>query len=566
MDTKGTNHAFDAEMSTMIIAAGVQNLQEHVQEVNDLNVFPIPDGDTGDNMLMTIRGAEKALQGTGDNTAENARAVANGMLLAARGNSGVILSQFFAGLAECIADNEKVNVHIMENAFRNGVKRAYSAVMTPTEGTILTVAREATEYACAQHKEHTVEFMDAFLEEAKRSLERTPDQLAVLKKAGVVDSGGAGLIYIIEGMRNALNGDVTAFRDLSKESHGPAKMQAPGTQMLNVDLFTADSELTLGYCTEVLVRLQNKKTDIANFKVDVVNEFLQTIGNSVVAFVNGSILKIHVHTKTPDKVLAFCQQYGEFLTVKVENMSLQNNNLPETAAYVKQEKTQEQEVKERVPYAVVAVCSGKGIQETFREMGADYIVDGGQSMNPSASDFIKAFDEVHADTILVFPNNSNVILAAQQAASLYTESDVRVIESKTIGDGYAALGMLNTDLGSTDEIVEELRSAMEGVITASVSVCSRDAEMDGLTMHPGQYIGFAGKSILAVNDGRADAAKALADRLDYTDHEVCILVRGRDSDEAEAGEIASYIEKQHRCEVYTIDGGQDIYSYILIVE
>ena len=316
--------------------------------------------------------------------------------------------------------------------------------------------------------------------------------------------------------------------------------------------------MEFGYCTELLVRLQNAKTDISAFDVKVITDYLQTIGDSIVTVRNGSIVKLHVHTKQPQKVLDFCQRYGEFLKVKIENMSLQHNNT------VTEEKAP---AKERKPYGVVAVACGEGLKETFRERWADVIVDGGQSMNPSAEDFITAFDEVNADVIFVFPNNGNIILTAQQAAHLYDKSDVRVIESTTIGAGYASLAMLDTSSGDTDAIVEDLRMAMDGVITAEISHCVRDATIDGKEIHTGDYIGLVGKEMLSVNESRLVTVCESIDALNFSRYDFCILICGKDATDEEAEKIEAYVNSHYRGkEIYIINGGQDVYDYIMIVE
>ena len=540
----------DGILFARMINSGAANLKAHAKEINDLNVFPIPDGDTGDNMLLTMMGGVHHDEATSEGLDEMACRVSSGMLLSARGNSGVILSQFFEGIKNGFSGLRSADTKEIGEAFRQGVKQAYGSVMTPTEGTILTVVREATEYACEQNTDTPEEFLNAFVEEAKRSLARTPDLLPVLKKAGVVDSGAAGLIYIIDGMMKAVIGEdvseLTAFADQSQE--------------LDLDAFNEDSVLEFGYCTELLVRLQNAKTDIANFDVKVITDYLQTIGDSIVTARNGSIVKLHVHTMTPGKVLEFCQQYGEFLKVKIENMSLQHNN---TVTEEKESAT----TKERKKYGVVAVASGEGLKETFRERGADVIVDGGQSMNPSAEDFIAAFDEVNADVIFVFPNNGNIVLTAQQAAHLYEKSDVRVIESTTIGAGYAALAMFDTGSGDTDAIVEDLRMAMDGVITAEISHCVRDATIDGKEIHTGDYIGFVGKEMLAVNESRLVTVCESIDALNFSKYDFCILICGKDATDEEAQRIEAYIKARYKNkELYIINGGQDVYDYIMIVE
>lgn len=540
--------ALDGILFARMINSGAANLKAHAKEINDLNVFPIPDGDTGDNMLMTMMGGVHHDTNSCESLCEMADRVSSGMLLSARGNSGVILSQFFEGIKNGFAGLQTADTKEIGEAFRQGVKQAYSSVMTPTEGTILTVVREATEYACEQNTNTPEAFLDAFIDEAKRSLARTPELLPVLKKAGVVDSGAAGLIYIVDGMMRAVIGeDIADFSEVSEK-----------TQELDLDAFDEDSVLEFGYCTELLVRLQNIKTNISAFDVKVITDYLQTIGDSIVTVRNGSIVKLHVHTMTPQKVLDFCQQYGEFLKVKIENMSLQHNNT------VTEEKAP---AKERKKYGVVAVACGEGLKETFRERGADVIVDGGQSMNPSAEDFITAFDEVNADVIFVFPNNGNIILTAEQAAHLYDKSDVRVIESTTIGAGYASLAMLDTSSGDTNAIVEDLRTAMDGVITAEISHCVRDATIDGKEIHTGDYIGFVGKEMLSVNESRLVTVCESIDALNFSRYDFCILICGKDATDEEAQRIEAYIKARYKNkELYIINGGQDVYDYIVIVE
>ena len=556
-------NTIDGELYSQLITAGAANLSIHEEEVNNLNVFPIPDGDTGSNMLLTMNGGKNAIIQEA-NISKAAQVIASGMLLGARGNSGVILSQFFDGISSGFADLTTADVTQFGIACREGVKHAYEAVMTPVEGTILTVVKDATEYACSIKADSILDFIENFIAEAKLSLERTPNLLPVLKKAGVVDSGGAGLIYIMEGMKQFLKGETISTankEDLTKSQHGGNF----GSQAKGIDLnkFTSDSILEFGYCTELLLRLQNAKCDVENFSVETIKEYLGTIGDSIVAFKTGSIIKIHVHTKTPGKVFDFCQQYGEFLTVKVENMSLQHNNLDEDE-FAKPKKDNTKDAKK---YGVVAVASGSGIQQMFREHGADVVINGGQSMNPSAEDFIKAFKEANAETIFVFPNNGNVILAAKQAAKLFQEAQIEVIETKTIGQGYAGLTMLDTTSNDTQQILDDINMGIEGVDTYMISHCVRDAEMDGKQLHAGDYIGFLDKKILVASPDRKKTAFQTVEGIDLTDHEVCILIRGIDSTSYEEEEVRNYLMLKHPgIEVYEVEGGQDIYSYIFIIE
>jgi len=532
-----------------MVRAGCKNLRTHAQAVNNLNVFPIPDGDTGSNMLLTIIGGVDAAENGSESISETARRIADGMLLSARGNSGVILSQIFEGIANGLEGvNTAGNTELIK-ALQNGVKHAYSAVMEPTEGTMLTVIRHATEYASSKAAADPEKLLTNFLTAAKRTLEKTPEMLPVLKKAGVVDSGGAGLVYIFEGMLSVMNGSQI------EESLEPIEERE---QNLDLNLFTEDSILEYGYCTELLLRLQRCKTDPETLEVDTLTEYLKGIGDSVVAFKTGSIVKIHIHTMTPDRVLAFCQRYGEFLKIKIENMSLQHNNVSLDGINISVKPQ-----SERKAFGVVAAASGDGIKQLFAERGADVIVDGGQSMNPSTEDFLDAFKETNAETIFVLPNNGNIILTAKQAAGMYKDADVRVIESHTIGDGYAALSMLSLESGNAEQIEKELTDAMEGVITAEVSRSVRDTD----EVHAGEYIGFVGKDILSASKNRVDAACLTVDKLSEKGFDICILICGKDTDAEETKKIESYITAHYPGkEVYVIDGMQEIYDYIMILE
>lgn len=537
-----------------MVALGAENLGAHADEVNDLNVFPIPDGDTGVNMLRTIRGGVRCAEGE---LSEVSDMVSEGMLMSARGNSGVILSQFFDGIAKGFASLESADVHELGHAFLLGVEHAYSAVLEPTEGTILTVIREATHKACESAAKTPAEFMDAFIAEAKASLSRTPSLLPVLKQAGVVDSGGAGLVYIAEGMYRGLGGEQPS------EAVAPSGSETVREDDVDLDAFDENSILTYGYCTELLVRLQRCKVDVESFDVTRVTEALEDIGDSVAAVKHGSILKLHVHTKTPDMVLSLCRKYGEFLKVKIENMSLQHNEI-ERAAAASGSSAEPRELKK---FGVVAVACGEGIKRTFRELGADVLVDGGQSMNPSAEELLSAYREACAETVIVFPNNSNVYLAAMQAAQLCDFCSVRVIDSKTVGAGYAALSMLDLTSGDTETVVRILNEAMEGVETVEVSRCVRDAVFGGESLCEGDYIGFSGKSILSRSKSRRDAAIGAIDALGVDGRSICIILCGEDADAREADALYDAIcEKYGSLEVYMIDGGQRVYDYVIVLE
>ena len=548
-------YELDGTLFADMVRGGAKNLRANAQVVNDLNVFPIPDGDTGDNMSMTMEGGDAALHGmNATSLAQVAKTLASGMLLGARGNSGVILSQFFAGIAKGLADVERADAKALGNAFQSGVKQAYEAVLTPTEGTILTVAREATAYAVARiHEKITLEeFFAHFIKAMHTSLQNTPELLPILKESGVIDSGGAGLVYVIEGMNKILNGEQVM----------ESILQVPAVQTVDTSGFTADSVMEFGYCTELLLQLQNSKVDAQSFDVSRISDALQTLGDSIVAVKSDTVVKIHVHTMTPGKVFELCQQFGEFLTVKVENMALQHNEATVENRFEKQDTP-----REHKPFGVVAVAAGEGIRETFLSLGADYIVEGGQTMNPSSEDFLTAFDIVNADVIYVLPNNSNIILTARQAAGMYEKADVRVLESRTVGDGYAALTMLDLESGDADAIEEALNAAMEGVVTGMVTRSVRDSHLGGLDIAKNDYIGFAGKQMLADAQTARDAACELLARLDMTDREVLIAICGKDADAADMDAVRAYVKENFPAlELYEIDGGQDIYHFIFVLE
>ncbi len=540
-----------------MIEAGAANLSLHVKEVNDLNVFPIPDGDTGENMMLTVRGGATAVKAEkGNNLSETADTVARGMLLGARGNSGVILSQLFAGIADGFHTHTEADLNMLEKAFVCGVGCAYEAVVTPTPGTILTVIHDACSYAGNQNCTSVEEYFAALIAEAHRSLARTPELLPVLKDAGVVDSGGMGLVYILEGMYASLCGKrVEEIADT---------VDAISVGAVDPSLFSENDILEFGYCTELLLRLQTAKTDPAAFDLNLITDYLNTVGNSVVTVKNGSIVKLHVHTMEPYRVLEFCQRFGEFLTVKIENMMLQHNGIKEDRQSVPA--SAEAEPPARRPFGVVAVAMGEGICSSFRQMGADEVILGGQTMNPSAEDFLHAFERIHADTVFVLPNNSNVLLAARQAASICRTSDVRVIPTKTVGDGYAVLSMLDLS-GDADSIEESMNEAMEDVATVEISRAIRDASMNGIEIHKDDYIGIMGKTVLAAGCDREAVAGRCIDALQPERHELLLVIRGRQTDVTSADALHEYIRTHYpRIELCAADGGQDIYDYILVAE
>lgn len=537
-----------------LLKGGAANLRANRMVVNELNVFPIPDGDTGDNMCMTLEaGASSVSLDDGENLENVASKAAKGMLLGARGNSGVILSRIFAGISKGLQGHLTAGLSEVADALSLGVSEAYAAVSNPVEGTMLTVYRDAVEYAKSHISDRTTwaEFASDMIEELKRSLERTPSLLEELRNAGVVDSGGAGLVYIAEGAKDGYYGRIT--ETLSTEGHNSA---AP-----DLSKFTEDSVLEFGYCTEFLLRLTRAKTDIDNFDLDGFIAYLNSVGDSVVAFRDDTIVKVHVHTMTPGEILNYCQQYGEFLTLKIENMTLQHNEVSQ------QKRFTPTVTKPRKKYGIVTVSSGAGINSTFVDLGADICIEGGQSMNPSVEDFLAAFTQVNADHIIVFPNNSNIILTAKQAADLFDEADIRIVPSKTIGEGYAAISMLDTSAETVEDLVAAAQDEIEHVVTGLVSRAVRDTVADGVEVRAGSYIGFVDDDILNCCEDARSAVYELAHKINAGDYDVLLLIYGKDVSEEEAYQTAQKMASDfRRTEVIVIDGGQTVYDYILVLE
>ena len=535
-----------------MISSGADHLGCYRKAVNDLNVFPIPDGDTGDNMLATVYSGADAVDRDEDaDLATVASRSAHGMLLGARGNSGVILSRIFSGINKGFSGIREADLSVISRAMECGVEEAYRAVPVPVEGTILTVFSDGVRYANDRIDQNSTleSYFNDLLGEMQRSLERTPELLPVLREAGVVDSGGAGLIYIFEGMRRTLNGEAVERAEAHVE-----------TKKADLDAFGTDSVLTYGYCTEFLLRLQTAKGDPEAFDLPAFVDYLNSVGNSVVAFREGSILKVHVHTMRPGDILNRCQRFGEFLTLKVENMSLQHNEteLPEVTVTAP---------KPRKKAGIVAVAAGAGLKETFLSLGTDVVIDGGQSMNPSTADFLDAFDRTNADVIYVFPNNGNVLMTAKQAKDLYPASDIRVLNTHTVGEGYAAISMMDPNAGEPDEIVAELDEIIRSVTTGFVSRASRNAEKDGVHVHAGDYIGFIGDTIYINDRDAVDTALALSESMHVENCGVLLLLIGADAALDEADALFTALTKAYpRTEIIRIDGGQPVHQYILVGE
>ena len=552
----------DGQLFKKLVINGATSLKNNYKEVDALNVFPVPDGDTGTNMKMTIEaGASEIANLDENNIGAISKILSRGMLMGARGNSGVILSQLFRGIYKGLTGYETVNAVELGRAFVSGVEQAYHAVLKPVEGTIVTVAKDAANKALSMVDENTSinDYFKYHLEEAKASLERTPELLEALKRAGVVDSGGAGYVYIIEGMDKAING----IEIEPLEATAQTAMIAKG--------FNAHSDLVYGYCTEFILQLQHKKVNIATFDEKVITEYLTSLGDSIVSLKDEDIVKVHVHTKTPGKVLEFCQQFGEFVTIKIENMSVQHSDGPVAETPSEEcncpECVENRKNAEKKKIAVVAVASGDGLVKVFREMGVDYVVEGGQSMNPSAEDFVKGFDELNAEHIIVFPNNSNIVLTAQQAGKYYKNATIHVVPSKTLAQGYSALTMLDLSSGNVDTILSEIQDVISNVETGLITYSIRDALIGDVSIKEGDYIGIHNGKIVTSKATRFDAVKGLLEAINPEEKEIITIIYGKDVDMNELNEFIKYLEENHsNLEVDTVEGNQDIYHYIISIE
>ena len=528
---------------------GHQSLVNDVDRINELNVFPVPDGDTGTNMKMTMDGGANAIRNSHEESiGVIAKELARGMVFSARGNSGVILSQFFKGLSIGLEEYSTVTPKEFALAMVHGVNQAYKVVNNPTEGTILTVMREASQTAYESVCESFEDYFKVYLTEANLSLARTPELLPVLKKAGVVDSGAAGFIQIIIGMALAIGGEMLEIVET-----------VTTTPTVNPNGFNANSELEFGYCTEFILQLQNSKVDIKNFKLNTITDFLEEVGNSIVAFIDEDIVKVHVHTFTPGKVITYCQQFGEYVTFKMENMSVQHSE----TTLNEEDSDEDIEFKETT---IVAVSSGEGISDLFKEMGVDYIVSGGQTMNPSTDDFLLAFEKLNTNNIIVFPNNSNIIMAAKQAAVNYDKANVIVIETKTIAQCYSALSLIGED--DIDTMVDVINSAVENVTSLEVTYAVRDSQIDQFNIKKNDYLGFMDHKMTTVSKTKLDSIKDLFNNIvDLDEKEVVTILYGVDVTEEELNDIISYLEDTYPfLEVGAISGGQKVYSFIISVE
>nr|WP_251130669.1 DAK2 domain-containing protein [Exiguobacterium sp. s124] len=546
-----------------MIANGAANLSQNADYVDSLNVFPVPDGDTGTNMNLTMTsGAKEVAAMNSSDIAEVSSKFARGLLMGARGNSGVILSQLFRGFGKAVEGKAELTTVDFAEALKRGVDTAYKAVMKPVEGTILTVAREAADEAllASESTSDFTEFMKRVIEEAKASLDRTPDLLPVLKEVGVVDSGGQGLLVIYEGFLASLEG-----KELEKP-HAPvmdalieAEHHAHAAQG-----FMSTEDIEFGYCTEIMVRFQDEKLKDAPFNEDAFRNELSELGDSLLVVADEELLKVHVHVETPGEVITKGQRFGELVAVKIENMRQQHSTILEEEHGANQHGVQQAE-KPKAPFAIVTVAMGEGVSELFRSLGAAHVIEGGQTMNPSTEDIVKAIESAHAEHVFIFPNNSNIIMAAEQAASV-APCGVSVIPTKTVPQGLAAAIAFNPE-ADVEMNEQAMKSAASTVKSGQVTYAVRDTSIDGVEIKKDEHMAIAEKKIVSSSTSSLEAAKKLVDALVEADDEIITILTGEGSSEADVEALTSYIESVNdEIEIEVHDGKQPLYSYIFSVE
>ncbi|MGO5541915.1 DAK2 domain-containing protein [Blautia sp. HCP3S3_H10_1] len=545
--------------------AGAKNLEAKKEWINELNVFPVPDGDTGTNMTMTIMSAASEVSSLVDPDMETlAKAISSGSLRGARGNSGVILSQLLRGFTKGTKGYDEMDAVVIAAAMEKAVETAYKAVMKPKEGTILTVAREAAVKAAeiAEESANLELFFRAVFEHAEKTLARTPEMLPVLKEAGVVDSGGQGLLEVFRGAFDGYLGKEIDYSAFEKASSGPAVTKISAQ---------AEADIKFGYCTEFIILLEKPLPDdeLHSFK-----EFLMSIGDSIVLVADDEIVKVHVHTNHPGQAFEKALTYGALSRMKIDNMREEHQEklIKDAEKLAKEQEEQEKKeaaakaAKERKKYGFISVSVGEGLSSLFKELNVDYIIEGGQTMNPSTEDMLNAIAKVNADTIYIFPNNKNIVLAANQARDLTEDKEIVVVPTKTIPQGITALISFQTEM-TGEENLEGMMEAVSMVKTGQVTYAVRDTRLDEKEIHEGDIMGIGDHGILAVGKGRESVAKEMVAAMVDEDSEVISIYYGADTKEEDAQQLAADLEEAYPdCEVEVNMGGQPIYYYIISVE
>ncbi|QDQ01691.1 DAK2 domain-containing protein [Lysinibacillus fusiformis] len=538
-----------------MVQMGAHHLFQNANYVDSLNVFPVPDGDTGTNMNLSMTsGAKETELQASENIGKTAQALSKGLLMGARGNSGVILSQLFRGFGKFIEKEATINAKGFANAFQAGVDTAYKAVMKPVEGTILTVAREAAKKGVevAETENDIIAVMEAFTAEAKASLERTPDLLPVLKEVGVVDSGGQGLLFVYEGFLASLKGEPL-----------PKKNDATLDDLINAEHHRAQdfmntADIEFGYCTEIMVRLEEEKEP---FSEEQFRNELNPLGDSLLVISDEEIAKVHIHSEQPGAVLAMGQKYGSLIKIKVDNMREQHSAIvgEDHKASAPTTKT------EKHPYAIVTIAMGEGVAELLRSIGASYVIEGGQTMNPSTEDIVKAVKEIGAEKVLILPNNKNIVMAAEQAVELL-DIEAAVVPTKTIPQGMAAILAFNPEAAVAVNQAT-MTDALANVKTGQVTYAVRDTSIDGVEIHKDDFMALAeGKIVLSTPALKDAAEKVITDLVDE-DAEIVTIIYGEDTTEENAASLAKFIEESYPdVEVELFNGKQGLYPYIISVE
>ncbi|MCY9011762.1 DAK2 domain-containing protein [Bacillus inaquosorum] len=547
----------DGRTFAEMILAGAQNLSQNASAVDALNVFPVPDGDTGTNMNLSMTsGAREVEQMDTDDIGKVGSALSKGLLMGARGNSGVILSQLFRGFSKSIETKKEINALEFAQALQAGVDMAYKAVMKPVEGTILTVAKDAAKKAVALAEKETdiTALMTAVTGEAEASLNRTPELLPVLKEVGVVDSGGKGLLCVYEGFLASLKGEIVPQKAVlpSLDDMVSAEHHKSAQSMMNTE------DIEFGFCTEVMVRLDQTKRE---FDEGTFRQDLSQFGDSLLVIADESLAKVHIHAEEPGNVLNYAQHYGELIKIKIENMREQHTSI------ISQESKPAENEKPpaKQPYGIVTVAMGEGISDLFKSIGASVVIEGGQTMNPSTEDIVEAVKSVNAETVFILPNNSNIIMAANQAASVMGEQ-VFVIPAKTVPQGMSALLAFNPDQEAEANEANML-SAIQQVKSGQVTYSVRDTHIDGKDIKKGDFMGILNGTIIGTAEDQLSAAKMLLSEMIGEDDEIVTILYGEDASQEEAEELEAFLsEKYEEIEVEIHNGKQPLYSYIVSVE
>ena len=538
-----------------MIDLGSKNLAKNAEKINSLNVFPVPDGDTGTNMNLSMSsGAKETAANVVENIGELGKSFSKGLLMGARGNSGVILSQLFRGMSQYIADKKEIDAKEFAEAIQNGVSIAYKAIIKPVEGTILTVAREAAEAGlkAAENTDSVVEVMEAIYAESQASLKRTPDLLPILKEVGVVDSGGQGLVCVYQGFVAALKGE--KIEGLESVETNVVDMQFEDNHDMD---FMSPEDIVYGFCTEFTVRLDKEKKE---FDEDKFRADMSKFGDSLLVISDSEYVKIHVHTETPGEVFNYGQQYGELIKIKSDNMREQHREVLR-----KQEVKQATSPKELKEQAMISISMGAGLSKVLTSMGVDYIVEGGQTMNPSTEDIMKAIKEVNAKNIFIFPNNKNIQLAAKQAAEL-AEENVFVIESKTAPQGLAAVMVFNPQ-AIPEENFANMQEVLSTVSTLEVTHAVRDTNIEGVEIKKDEFMGIRNGKIVVSNLSLNTVLEELLEKSIDEDTEIVTLYLGEESTEEYTDFLEQLIEEKYpNVEVELIESGQPVYPYIIGVE